>query len=244
LWFFRRQDPAARPAAARAGDASAIGDDLATLSAELPVYTDEAATARADNRLGLPLGAAYLREASALMRGTLLPAASDIYTRESRRLTGFRRPGDRAAVHRGRRPDRPGRGLPALPRVPVAGPAYSSGGQLRVPARGLGGCRLAGVAGRRVRGGPGRSAARPASRVRPGAGVRPADVAVLQAHADESLTLVDNSGDDSYQQDFLVQAKLLGPGPWHAARRGRALRRRYLSRRPGLVSGSSGAARA
>ena len=40
-----------------------------------------------------------------------------------------------------------------------------------------------------------------------------ADVAALQAHADESLTLVDNSGDDSYQQDFEVQAKLLGPGP-------------------------------
>ena len=44
-------------------------------------------TARADNRLGLPLGAAYLREASALLRGTLLPAASDIYARESAQLT-------------------------------------------------------------------------------------------------------------------------------------------------------------
>src|ERR1022692_1475338 len=75
------------PQAAQASDGSAIGDDLATLSAELPVYADEAGTARADNRLGLPLGAAYLREASTLMRGTLLPAASDIYTRESRRLT-------------------------------------------------------------------------------------------------------------------------------------------------------------
>ena len=41
--------------------------------AGLPVYTGEVETARADNRLGLPLGAAYLREASALMRGTLLP---------------------------------------------------------------------------------------------------------------------------------------------------------------------------
>ena len=35
----------------------------------------------------------------------------------------------------------------------------------------------------------------------------------MQAHADESLTLIDNSGDDSYQQDFLAQQKLLGPGP-------------------------------
>src|ERR1035441_424592 len=75
------------PRGRQASDGSAVGDDLATLSAELPVYADEAGTARADNRLGLPLGAAYLREASTLMRGTLLPAASDIYTRESRRLT-------------------------------------------------------------------------------------------------------------------------------------------------------------
>src|SRR5580693_7096019 len=43
---------------------SATGDDLATLSAGLPVYAGEVETARADNRLGLPLGAAYLREAS------------------------------------------------------------------------------------------------------------------------------------------------------------------------------------
>jgi len=38
-------------------------------------------------------------------------------------------------------------------------------------------------------------------------------VAVLQAHADESLTLIDNSGEDSYQADFLAEQKLLGPGP-------------------------------
>ena len=66
---------------------AAIGDDLAILSGQLPAYTDEVGTARADNRLGLPLGAAYLREASALLRETLLPAASDIYTRESAQLT-------------------------------------------------------------------------------------------------------------------------------------------------------------
>ena len=66
---------------------TAVGDDLAILSGQLPAYTDEVGTARADNRLGLPLGAAYLREASALLRGTLLPAASDIYTRESALLT-------------------------------------------------------------------------------------------------------------------------------------------------------------
>src|SRR2546423_943624 len=66
---------------------TAVGDDLAILSGQLPTYTDEVGTARADNRLGLPLGAAYLREASKLLRETLLPAASDIYARESTQLT-------------------------------------------------------------------------------------------------------------------------------------------------------------
>jgi hypothetical protein len=40
-----------------------------------------------------------------------------------------------------------------------------------------------------------------------------AEVAALQAHADESLTLIDNGGDDSYQKDYLAQQKILGPGP-------------------------------
>jgi hypothetical protein len=64
-------------ATAAAGHSPAARD-LATLSAGLPVYTGEVQTARADNRLGLPLGAAYLQEASKLMRGTLLPAARSV----------------------------------------------------------------------------------------------------------------------------------------------------------------------
>jgi hypothetical protein len=40
-----------------------------------------------------------------------------------------------------------------------------------------------------------------------------ADIAALQAHADESLTLIDRQGDDSFQQDFLTLQKRLGPGP-------------------------------
>jgi hypothetical protein len=201
------------PQAAQASDGSAIGDDLTILSAELPVYADEAGTARADNRLGLPLGAAYLREASALMRGTLLPAASDIYTRESRRLTSS------SAQATG------------LPLIVVAvliglGAGYllyrSSRWLTRHTHRVINyGLLLAAVAGavslvwlggafvvgradllyaQQYGSGPAEAFAR-------------ADVAALQAHADESLTLVDNSGDDSYQQDFVTEAKLLGPGP-------------------------------
>ena len=76
-----------RVARQASGTSAAVGDDLAILSGQLPAYTGEVGTARADNRLGLPLGAAYLREASALLRGTLLPAARDINTRESALLT-------------------------------------------------------------------------------------------------------------------------------------------------------------
>jgi hypothetical protein len=39
-----------------------------------------------------------------------------------------------------------------------------------------------------------------------------ADISALQAHADESLTLIDRSGDDSFQADFLMLQKRLGPG--------------------------------
>jgi hypothetical protein len=207
----RTQLPSQQPA--QAADAQAIGDDLATLSAELPVYADEGGTARADNRLGLPLGAAYLREASTLMRGTLLPAASDIYTRESRRLTSS---------------SAQATGLPLVVLIVAIGLAagyllYRSSRWLarhthRMVNYGLllavvaGAVSLVWLAGAFAVGradllyaqqhgsGPAEAFAR-------------ADVAALQAHADESLTLVDNSGDDSYQQDFEVQAKLLGPGP-------------------------------
>jgi hypothetical protein len=63
---------------------------LRKIAAGLPVYTGLVETARADNRLGLPLGAAYLREASALMRSTLLKAASALYDSEITALTSDR----------------------------------------------------------------------------------------------------------------------------------------------------------
>jgi hypothetical protein len=60
------------------------------VSAQLPVYTGLIETARALNRQGLPLGAAYLREASGLMRQTLLPAAEEVYTAVTARLAAAR----------------------------------------------------------------------------------------------------------------------------------------------------------
>ena len=192
---------------------SAIGDDLATLSGQLPVYTDEVGTARADNRLGLPLGAAYLREASALLRGTLLPSASDIYTRESGLLTS-------ASAQ--------ATGLPLVVVAVVIGlgigyvlyrsSRWLAGHTHRVVNYGLLVAALAGLVSLVWLAGAftvGRADLLHAQQQgsAPAQAFARADVAALQAHADESLTLIDNSGDDAYQQDFLAQQKLLGPGP-------------------------------
>ncbi|MFI5841288.1 hypothetical protein ACIA8K_16460 [Catenuloplanes sp. NPDC051500] len=65
-----------------AGLGSGGGDGaahLAVLNSRLPVYTGLIETARSLNRQGLPVGAAYLREANGLMRGELLPAAQGVY---------------------------------------------------------------------------------------------------------------------------------------------------------------------
>ena len=56
------------------------------LSQQLPVYTGLVETARAYNRQGYPAGAAYLREASGLMRAKLLPAAQELYSIDFTRL--------------------------------------------------------------------------------------------------------------------------------------------------------------
>ena len=192
---------------------SATGDDLATLSAELPVYADEVGTARADNRLGYPLGAAYLREASTLLRGTLLTAASDIYTRQSTLLTS-------ASAQ--------ATGLPLIVVTVVfsLGVGYllyrSSRWLTRRTHRKVNyGLLVAAVAFAvslvwlTAAFATGRAELLHAQQrgSAPAEAYARADVAALRAHADESLTLVDNSGDDSYQQDFIAQQKLLGPGP-------------------------------
>jgi hypothetical protein len=67
-----------------ASGASASALDV--LTSQLPVYTGLVEVARTHNRQGLPLGAAYLREASTLMRQKLLPAAQQLYQVETTRL--------------------------------------------------------------------------------------------------------------------------------------------------------------
>ncbi len=75
-------------AAASAGPSDRAA--VARISVALPIYTGLVETARTNNRLNLPLGSAYLREASGLMRQELLPAASTLYQAETARLDADR----------------------------------------------------------------------------------------------------------------------------------------------------------
>jgi len=198
-------------AATAAAGQSAAGSSLATLSAGLPHYAGLVETARADNRMGLPLGAAYLREASGFMRGTLLPAARDLSAQENAQLAGA---------------DQQATGLPwaalAIALIAalllLAGQWWLARRTSRVVNPGL---LIASVAGlvslvwlvtaltvARTH----LDAARDHGSA-PVEGLAQAEIAALQAHADESLTLIDRNGDDSFQKDFLAQQKGLGPGP-------------------------------
>jgi len=68
------------------GSSADARDAVSVLSSRLPVYTGLVETARANNRQGLPVGAAYLRQASGIMRDEILPAAGRLYEIEARRL--------------------------------------------------------------------------------------------------------------------------------------------------------------
>jgi hypothetical protein len=63
------------------------GPQTAVVTNELPVYSGLVEAARANNRQGLPVGAAYLRQASTLLTGTILPAAAGLYATEARTLS-------------------------------------------------------------------------------------------------------------------------------------------------------------
>jgi hypothetical protein len=198
-------------AATAAAGQSAAGSSLATLSAGLPYYAGLVETARANNRLGLPLGAAYLREASEYVRATLLPAAGDLSAQENAQLAAA---------------DQRATGVPyAALAVALIAALLLIGGQLwlarrtnRIVNPGLLVASVVGLASlvwlvtaltvARTH----LIAARDHGSA-PVAALARAETAALQAHADESLTLIDRSGDDSFQADFLSLQNRLGPGP-------------------------------
>jgi hypothetical protein len=70
-------------AVAARGASQGSAAQVTEVATQLPVYVGLVETARANNRQGFPVGAAYLREASSLMRDRLLPAASEVYRVES-----------------------------------------------------------------------------------------------------------------------------------------------------------------
>jgi hypothetical protein len=71
---------------------------LITLNQRLPAYTAFIESARVNNRLGYPLGAAYQRRASDVMQQELLPAATSLYKSSARHLDGGRWSGSQRGV--------------------------------------------------------------------------------------------------------------------------------------------------
>lgn len=72
---------------------------LGTIADELPIYTGYVEAARANSRQGFPIGAAYMRQADALLKTSMLPAAERVYAAEAQRLNNDLQTGtDTAAV--------------------------------------------------------------------------------------------------------------------------------------------------
>ena len=68
------------------GGSSGARAAVRTITDQLPIYTGLVESARANNLQGFPVGAAYLRQASTLLTGTILPAANQLYAIEAQRL--------------------------------------------------------------------------------------------------------------------------------------------------------------
>lgn len=73
--------------APKAGASPATAKALAVITSDLPTYSGLVEAARANNRLGNPVGAAYLREGSTLMQGEILPAVRQLFQVEASGLT-------------------------------------------------------------------------------------------------------------------------------------------------------------
>jgi hypothetical protein len=72
---------------------------IETIAEDLPEYTGLVEAARANNRQDFPVGAAYLRHASTLMRDTILPAATSVYADAANHLhDGYRSGSERLPV--------------------------------------------------------------------------------------------------------------------------------------------------
>lgn len=64
---------------------------ITDIQRQLPVYTGMVESARVNNRMGNPVGVAYMAEASSLMREIILPAASELFAVTSTRVSDAQR---------------------------------------------------------------------------------------------------------------------------------------------------------
>ncbi|MFI9815900.1 hypothetical protein [Saccharothrix variisporea] len=185
--------------AAGGGSAAAI----TRISTHLPVYTGIIETARALNRRGLPQGASYLREASALAHTIMLPAAEELLRQENARLAAAQ--DDAAAVGWVAL----GAGVLALAAL-VAAQVHLARGTRRIFNRGLlaaTACVLAAVTWLAI---ASFSAASHGAAARESTGqveaFANARVMALQARADESLALVARGNGRPYELAYADKA--------------------------------------
>ena len=68
------------------GSSTEVQKALGVIDTELPIYTGMVESARANNRQGYPVGAAYLSEGSAIMQSQILPAVGQLYQGQAERL--------------------------------------------------------------------------------------------------------------------------------------------------------------
>jgi hypothetical protein len=68
------------------GTSDAARSAVRTIAEQLPVYSGLVETARSNNRQNLPVGAAYLRQASSVLTEGILPQADRLYAIEATRL--------------------------------------------------------------------------------------------------------------------------------------------------------------
>jgi hypothetical protein len=197
-----------------AGGNQQLDASLAAISAGLPVYTGYVAQAQADYSLGFPLtGGSFMQVASEEMHLTLLPAARSSYLQENARLS--------AASARATE-------LPWI--IVVVGLAVVTAFVLywaqrwlrrhthRIVNYGLLGASAVLVVGMLwlivafaiARGDLHRGVGQGAA---PAETLAQASIAVQQARGDELLNLISRSGDTSFEQNFDVVRRELGPGP-------------------------------
>ncbi|MGH3432913.1 MAG: hypothetical protein ACRDQB_08775, partial [Thermocrispum sp.] len=69
---------------------SRVGSQLSVIGRQVPVYTGLVEAARVNYQQGLPIGGAYQREASHLMRSKILPAAEQLYLLQTARVADER----------------------------------------------------------------------------------------------------------------------------------------------------------